>query len=156
MLFKNVLFSSKKQSFSINVFLKSDEIDSKMKNHEFNNCLLYFNYLYILILLFDVWLHWVFIAACGLSLVAERRGFSSLRCLGFSFQWLLLLLSTGSRHMGFSNCCFQALELRLSNSGARAWLLQGMWNLPRPGLKPMSPVLVSGFLTTRPPGKSLP
>ena len=117
-----------------------------------NSIIAFFNYLYVVILLFDVWLHWVFIAACGLSVVAERRGYSSLRCLGFSLQWLLLLPSTGSRHMGFSNFCSQALELRLSNSGAQAWLLQGMWNLPRPGLEPMSPVLVSGFLTTGPRG----
>ena len=29
-----------------------------------------------------------------------------------------------------------------------------MWDLPRPGLKPMSPALAGGFLTTAPPGKS--
>ena len=29
-----------------------------------------------------------------------------------------------------------------------------MWNLPRPGIEPMSPVLAGGFLTTRLPGKS--
>ena len=33
----------------------------------------------------------------------------------------------------------------------------GMWNLPRPGIKPVSPALANGFLTltTEPPGKSL-
>ena len=30
-----------------------------------------------------------------------------------------------------------------------------MWDLPRPGLKPVSPALAGGFLTTVPPGKSL-
>ena len=30
-----------------------------------------------------------------------------------------------------------------------------MWDLPRPGLEPVSPALVGGFLTTAPPGKSL-
>ena len=30
-----------------------------------------------------------------------------------------------------------------------------MWALPRPGLKPMSPALAGGFLTTAPPEKSL-
>ena len=30
-----------------------------------------------------------------------------------------------------------------------------MWDLPRPGLEPMSPALAGGFLTTAPPGKSL-
>ena len=29
-----------------------------------------------------------------------------------------------------------------------------MWDLPRPGLEPVSPVLAGGFLTTAPPGKS--
>ena len=29
-----------------------------------------------------------------------------------------------------------------------------MWDLPGPGLKPMSPALAGGFLTTVPPGKS--
>ena len=30
-----------------------------------------------------------------------------------------------------------------------------MWDLPGPGLKPVSPALAGGFLTTAPPGKSL-
>ena len=33
-------------------------------------------------------------------------------------------------------------------------LLCGMWNLPRPGIVPMCPVLTGGFFTTGPPGKS--
>ena len=51
---------------------------------------------------------WVFVAARGLSLVAASRGYSSLRCMGFSLRWLLLLWSTGSRHAGFSSCGTQA------------------------------------------------
>ena len=42
---------------------------------------------------------------------------------------------------------------RLSNFGSRAQLLRGMWDLPRPGLEPVSPALAGGFLTTAPPGK---
>ena len=58
----------------------------------------YFIYLFIyLFILFYFWLHWVFVAARGLSLVAVSGGYSSLR-------WLLLLQSTGSRHVGFSSC----------------------------------------------------
>ena len=30
-----------------------------------------------------------------------------------------------------------------------------MWDLPGPGIEPVSPSLASGFLTTAPPGKSL-
>ena len=58
-----------------------------------------FMYLFIYL-----WLHWVFVVACGLSLVVASGGYSSLWCKGFSLQWLLLLRSTGSKHMGFSSC----------------------------------------------------
>jgi len=34
---------------------------------------------------------------------------------------------------------------RLSSCGAQAWLLHGSWNLPRLGVKPVSPVLAGGF-----------
>ena len=51
-----------------------------------------------------LWLRWVFVAAHGLSLVAVSGGYSSLRFVGFSLQWLPLLQSTGSRHVGFSSC----------------------------------------------------
>ena len=61
------------------------------------------NYLFIYF-----WLHWVFVAMRGLSLVAASGGYSSLRCAGFSLQWLLLLQSIGSRHAGFSSCGTQA------------------------------------------------
>ena len=44
---------------------------------------------------------------------------------------------------------------RLSSCGARAWLLRGMWNLPRPGLEPVSPALAGRLSTTAPPGKPL-
>ena len=42
---------------------------------------------------------------------------------------------------------------RLSNFGSRAHLLHGMWDLPRPGLEPVSPALAGRFPTTAPPGK---
>ena len=42
---------------------------------------------------------------------------------------------------------------RLSSCGSRAQLLRGMWDLPRPGLEPVSPALVDRFSTTAPPGK---
>ena len=45
------------------------------------------------------------------------------------------------------------VERRLSRSGTWAQLLLGMWDLPRPGTKPMSPALAGRFLTTEPPGK---
>ena len=57
----------------------------------------FFNFFYF-------WLHWVFVAARGLSLVAVSRGHPSLWCIGFSLRWLLLLQSMSARHTGFSSC----------------------------------------------------
>ena len=82
-------------------------------------------------------------AARGLSLVVVSGAYPSLRCADFSLRWLLLLWSTGSRQAGLSSC------------GAGAQLLCGMWDLPVPGIKPMTPALAGGFLTTAPSGKSL-
>ena len=42
---------------------------------------------------------------------------------------------------------------RLSICGSRAQLRRGMWDLPRPGLEPVSPALAGRFSTTVPPGK---
>ena len=42
---------------------------------------------------------------------------------------------------------------RLSNGGSRAQLLRSMWDLPRPGLEPVSPALAGRLSTTAPPGK---
>ena len=60
--------------------------------------------LYLFVCLFIYFcLHLVFVAVHGLSLVAASRDYSSLQCTGFSLRWLLLLQSTGSRHVGFSS-----------------------------------------------------
>ena len=51
---------------------------------------------------------------------------------------------------GLSSCGSWALEC--SSFGAQALLLHGMWDLPGPGLKPVSPALEGRFLTTAPRG----
>ena len=45
---------------------------------------------------------------------------------------------------------------RLSNCGSRAQPLRGMWDLPGPGIEPVSPALAGRFSTTAPPGKPQP
>ena len=70
-----------------------------------------------------------------------EQGYSLLQCMAFSLPWLLLLQSASSRHE------------RLSSCDAQAQLLRGMWDLPRTVIKPMSPALTDGFLTTRPLGR---
>ena len=42
---------------------------------------------------------------------------------------------------------------RLSNCGSRSQLLRRTWDLPRPGLEPVSPALAGRLSTTAPPGK---
>ena len=52
-----------------------------------------FIYLFLInlfILFIYFWLRWVFIAAYGLPLAVASGGYSSLRCVGFSLQWLLV------------------------------------------------------------------
>ena len=113
------------------------------------------------------WPSWVFVTACGLSLVVASRGYSLLWYMGFSLWWLLLLWSMGSRPRGLqylwsmgsvvvahglSSCGSWAVERKLSSCDA--YLLHGMWDLPGRGFEPMSPALAGRFLTTAPPGKS--
>ena len=115
---------------------------------------------------------WLFICwvLAALGLRCCTRAFSSCSepgplyfpFAGFSLHWLLLLGSTGSRCTGFSNssirlcsCGSRALECWLSSCGISSFLLSGMWDLPRPGLEPMSSTLAGGFLTTGPPEKPL-
>ena len=105
----------------------------------------FFNYLFIYL-----WLCWVFVSVRGLSPVAASGGHSSSRCVGLSLSRPVLLRSTGSRRAGSV-----IVARRLSNCGSRAQLLRGMWDLPRPGLEPVSPALAGRFSTTAPPGKPL-
>ena len=77
-------------------------------------------------------------------------------CGGFSCcgAWALGTWASIVVAHGLSSCGSQALEHRLSSCGAWAYLLCGTWDLPGPGLEPVSPALAGGFSTTMPPGKS--
>ena len=104
---------------------------------------------------FKINLFILFLAALGLCCCAQS----------FLYLWRVgATLPCGERashYGGFSRCGTQALSTwasvvaahRLSSCGARAQLFRGMWDLPGPGLEPMSPALAGGFLTTAPPGK---
>ena len=86
------------------------------------NLLYFFFYKFILFIYF--WLHWVFFATRGISLVVVSGGYSSLQFVGFSLWWLLLLRSTGSRSVGFSSCGARAQQLWLTGSRVQA---QQLW-----------------------------
>ena len=92
-------------------------------------------------------------------LFAAARTFSSCNEQG-------LLSSCGvwvSHCGGFSYCRTQALGTRastlavcgLSSCGTWAELFPDMWDLPGPGIEPVSPALAGRFLTTEVPGKPL-
>ena len=83
-----------------------------------------------------------------------RCGVWASHCGGFSCcgaQALGTWASVVVAH-GLSSCGSWALERRFSSCGTWAQLLRGMWELPGPGLEPVSPALAGGFLTTVPPG----
>ena len=85
----------------------------------------------------NLWLWSVFIVALRLSLVAASRG-----CSLVAVRALLIRVAS------------LVVEHRPSSCGAWAQLPRGMWDLPRPGMQPVSPALAGGFLTTGTPGKS--
>ena len=108
----------------------------------------------------------LFVAVRGLliavaSLVAEHGlqapRLQQLQCVGSRARGLEQLRHVASvvAACGLSSCGSQALEHRLTSCGTWAQLLRGMWDLPGPGIEPLSPTLAGGFLTTAPPGKSL-
>ena len=99
---------------------------------------------------------YLFLAALGLRSCV--RAFSSCGERGLLFvavHGLLIAVASLVVARGLSSCGSRALECRLSSCGARDQLLCSMWDLPGPGLEPVSPALAGGFLTTAPPGKSL-
>ena len=52
------------------------------------------------------------------------------------------------------SCGSQAREPGLQQLWQMTWLLRNLWNLPRPGIDPVSPALAGRFLSTVPPGRS--
>ena len=102
----------------------------------------FLNFKKIFYLFIYFWLCWVFVSVRGLSLVAASGDHSSLQCTGLSLSWPLV-----AEHR-LQTC-------RLSSCGSRAQLRHGMWDLPRPGLEPVSPALAGTLSTTVPAGKPL-
>ena len=66
------------------------------------------------------WLHWVFIAAFGVSLVVLAEAPLWLQCTGFSLWWLLWLWSTDSWCVGSGvTCTGLAAPQHVGSSGIR-------------------------------------
>ena len=84
---------------------------------------------------------------------------SSFLCEGFLFSGCgergpLFIAARGPLTATASPVAEHKLQMRrLSSCGSRAQLLRGTWDLPKPGLEPVSPALAGRFSTTAPPGK---
>ena len=86
----------------------------------------------------------LFLAALGLP-CCPQTVFS---CLGaHGAGWPLSGFHVHASHCGGCSCC------GTQTLGHKGLAALHMWELPRPGIKPVSPALVGGFLTTGPPGK---
>ena len=116
------------------------------------NILLFFLILQLLYL----FIYYLFLAVLGLrfvqglSLVAASGGHSSSRCGDRSSS----RCAGGPFTIVAPPVAGHRLQTRrLSSCGSQAQLLHGMWDLPRPGLEPLSPALAGRFSTTAPPGK---
>ena len=114
---------------------------SKIREFYNRQWVLFFFVVFFLIYLF------LFIAVLGLRLCA--RAFSSCGERG-----PLFIAVRGPLTVVASLVAEHRLQTRrLSSCGSRTQLLHDMWDLPRPGLEPMSPALAGRFSTTAPPGK---
>ena len=106
----------------------------------------YFLFIFIFIFIF-IFLYIYFLAVLGLRFCA--RAFSS--C---GKREPLFIAVRGPLTIVASLVAEHRLQTRrLSSCGSRAQLLRGMWDLPRPGLEPVSPALAGRLSTTAPPGK---
>ena len=78
-------------------------------------------------------------AVCGLPVVAESGGCSPAAVCGLLTAVASLVLEQGLQ--GTQASVVVAHELSCK------------WDLPRPGIEPVSSALAGGFFTTEPPGK---
>lgn len=101
------------------------------------------------------WLCWVFIAERLFSscielglLVVHRLRYSGFSCWSPVLGHLCSVVAA----CGLSSCSSWALEHKLCSCSTQASLLHSMWDLPRPGIEPVSPTLVAYSLTLSPQG----
>ena len=113
---------------------------------------------FLIFINFGFWLRWVFIAVyglSGLSLVVVSGGYSLLA--------VCRLIEVAFLVVGHRLQCVRApvvATYRLQQVGsvvvAHRLICPTAWDLPRPGIEPVSPALQGRFSTTGPPEKPLP
>ena len=83
----------------------------------------------------------------GSSLVAMSGGHSCVGASGLLITVAPRAEEHGLQSVGFSGCGPWALGHRLASCAARAYWLRGMWDLPSPGIEPVSPASAGGGLS---------
>ena len=98
-----------------------------------------------------LWLCRVFVAAPGLVSRCSKQALHS-RCGAWASHWggFPCCRAWALGCVGFSSCSSQTLGCGFYSCGTWAWLPWDMWNLPRPGIEPVSPELAGRFVTTGP------
>ena len=94
------------------------------------------------------------ISFCLCQVFVAVSVFLQLQCMGFSCRAQTPRRASVVAAHELSSCSSQTLEHRLNSCGAQTYLLRDLWNLPRPGIEPLSPALADGFFASEPPGKS--
>ena len=106
-----------------------------------------FFFFYFLAPLIFIYLFIYFLAVLGLRFCARASS-------SYGKRGPLFIVVRGPLTIAASLVAEHRLQTRrLSSSGSRAQLLRSMWDLPGPGLEPVSPALAGRFSTTAPPGK---
>ena len=109
--------------------------------------------LFFMFIFIHFWLCWVLAASWAFSSCREQGLLSSCRpqaahCTGFA-----CCRAQAAGRSRVRSCGVWALGRRFSSCGTQALLPPGVWDLPGPGIEPVSPALASKFLTADPPGK---
>ena len=87
---------------------------------------------------------------CSSVVVSGAWGCSPIVAWGFLLQCLLWVQTAGSRALGPQLWLGSGAGSRVVSMGL---LLLSLWDLPGPGMEPVSPALAGGFFTPEPPGK---
>ena len=111
------------------------------KNHEHSSESPSHSFFLFFFFFFFFWLCWVFVSVQGLFSSRGKQGPLFIAARGP----LTIVASLVAEH--------RLQTHRLSSCGSQAQLLCDMWDLPRPGLEPVSLALAGRFSTTVPPGK---
>ena len=114
-------------AFYLFVFLREINIDSSVREGTFLHLSFFLKDVFIYF-----WLRWVLVAA-----LREHGGYSSFV----------------ASHWGDFPCCWARALAQASAAVTWGLSCSSKWDLPGPGIEPVSPALAGRFLTTGPPGK---